>query len=498
MKPANRKLHRSCAIFVVLLCATAAGWSIAPVMLPATQTTSAPTAVDSAVALWNKGEYSAAIAEFQKVIQQNPDDVALHTKFVFNASNASTKEARLKSERARALAAQQAPKQDATPEKKADVTAPANAAPAVLSPEELAKMEADVKAANAAVVQLERIYEDWAKSDPKKAVYPYELGMLTDLQEFEKREQYFLQAVNLDPKFTDGYRQLLNLNNGIDDVAAAQWAKKAAESKPDDFQLQLTYASLLWTIDQAAARKYYRDLVARNAGTKNGSTALRLFAATTKDLKEKVALIEQFRREYPKDWTTEPYPTVYEQYLAGDPAKGLAYAQDILKDLESATPEPNNKSAQTAAERSKTWWKTRIDYAQALVQARTLIAGKKGTDALALLEKTKVPPALEDSSQYTLLKAEAANASGDTAKAYDTLAVELVKDLNDDYRNAIVKYGARLGKSAKQVDEELWSRRLQKAEQFKEFDLPKLGGTERVKLSELRGKVVLVDFWFPG
>jgi tetratricopeptide (TPR) repeat protein len=484
MKPANRKLHRSCAIFVVLLCATAAGWSIAPLMPPATQTTSAPTAVDSAVALWNKGEYSAAIAEFQKVIQQNPDDVALHTKFAFNASNASTKEARLKSERARALAAQQPPKQDA--------------APPVLSPEELAKMEADVKAANAALVQLKRIYEDWAKSHPKKAVYPYELGMLTDLQEFEKREQYFLQAVNLDPKFTDGYRQLMILNNGIDDAAAAKWAKKAAESKPDDFQLQLTHASALWMIDQAAARKYYRDLVARNAGTKNGSTALRLFASRTEDLKEKVALIEQFRREYPKDWTTEPYPTVYEQYLAGDPAKGLAYAQGILKDLESATPEPNNKSAQSAVERSKTWWKTRIDYAQALVQARTLLAGKKGADALALLEKTEVPPALEDSSQYTLLKAEAANASGDTAKAYDTLAAELVRDLNDDYRNAIVKYGARLGKSAKQVDEELWSRRLQKAEQFKEFDLPKLGGTERVKLSELRGKVVLVDFWFPG
>lgn len=132
------------------------------------------------------------------------------------------------------------------------------------------------------------------------------------------------------------------------------------------------------------------------------------------------------------------------------------------------------------------------------MQARTLIAGKKGADALALLEKTKVPRALEESSQLTVLKAEAADASGDSARAYEMLAAELVKDINEDYQKAIVKYGAKLGKSPKQVDEELWSRRMQKAESFKEFDLAKLGGTERVKLSDLRGKVVLADFWFPG
>ena len=152
----------------------------------------------------------------------------------------------------------------------------------------------------------------------------------------------------------------------------------------------------------------------------------------------------------------------------------------------------------TAADWIKTGWKADVDYAQSLVQARALVAAKKGAEALALLEKTEVPGFLEDSPQYTLLKAEAANASGDTAKAYELVATELVKDLNDDYRNAIIKYGARLGKSAKQVNEELWSRRLQQASAFREFDLERLDGTERVKLSDLRGKVVLVDFWFPG
>jgi tetratricopeptide (TPR) repeat protein len=338
VKPAKRRLQGGFLVLLLALCAAAIGWSIPQAVTPVTPKPSTPTAVDPAVAMWNKGDYSAAIAEFQKILQQDPENLKLHSTFVSNASNASSKEARLKIERDRALAAQKTAKPDAPSEKKADgaaaVTRP------VLSAEELAKMEADVKAANAALEQLTQLYEGWAKANPKKAVYVYELALLTDRQEFEKREQYLLKAVALDPKLTEAYQQLLNLNNGIDDAAAAKYAKKAADTKPDDFQLKLTYASALWTVDQAGARKYYRDLVARNAGTKNGSTALQRFAGATEDPKEKVALIEQFRREYPKEWSPAHglNSTLYAQYVAADPAKGLAFAQEILKGLGKRKP----------------------------------------------------------------------------------------------------------------------------------------------------------------
>lgn len=507
MKPAKRIFRCSLPLLLLILCASTAGRSVPQVVTPATPKASTASAVDPARALWKKGDYSAAITEFQKIIQQHPDDTSLHMAFVHTAANISSKEERLKFERDRALAAQKGTKPEykfvapvEVPEAKGTRGAQAPAQPSVPTQEELAKMETDVKAVKAALVQLAHLYEGWAKASPKKAIYPYELAILTRSEEFDKREQYLLKAVALDPKLTEAYQELYNLNNGMDDAAAAKYAEKAAESAPDDFALKLTYASALWTIDQAGSRKYFRDLVAHNAGTTSGSTALQRFISTTEDPKEKVALIEQFRREYPKDWTPVSYlnNTLYGQYLAANPAKGLAFAQEILKELESATTVPNTKGLPSPAERNKTTWKANVDYAEALVRARTLIAEKKGTDALALLEKTKVPRVLEDSSQFTLFKAEAANASGGPAKAYELLAVELVKDINEDYQKAIVSYGAKLGKSPKQVDEELWSRRMQKAELFKEFDLAKLGGTGRVKLSELRGKVVLVDFWFPG
>jgi hypothetical protein len=109
------------------------------------------------------------------------------------------------------------------------------------------------------------------------------------------------------------------------------------------------------------------------------------------------------------------------------------------------------------------------------------------------------PYAVEDLPHLTLVRAEAVAASGAVAKAYDDmLAAVLADDRTPEYLHALVKYGAALGRSAKDIEAEIWTRRLARAQPFKEFDLQKLGGKEHVKSSELRGKVVVIEFWFPG
>jgi tetratricopeptide (TPR) repeat protein len=509
MKPARKQFLR-CAVILCFLIFAFNGVCAAQQMTPATAVPKAPTAVDPAVATWNKGEYAQALAEFQNIIKQDPDNITLHTTFVNAALGAKMKSRRFEMEQQRAQAAKEAEKAKAEAAQKpgaapdkANVEAPTVAAARpdprpVLSAEELAKMEKDAKAAVSALTELTQVYETWAKENPKKAVYAYGLGLLTDAKEFEKRQQYLLKAVDLDPKLTNAYSKLADLNSGFDDPAAAKYARKACDTKPDDVQLQFRYATLLWTVDPAAARKFYVEMITRNAGTKTGSDTLQQFIRATEDPDARVALIEQFRRDYPKDWSPGSgfNSDLFRAYVTADPAKGLSFAQEIFKGIEGEKVEANPRATQ-ASEQRKGVWKSNVEYAQTLVQARSMISDKKAADALALLEKTKPPRFLEDSAQLDLLKAEAADASGDTTKAYEILAAELVKDIDENLQPAIVKYGAKLGKTAQQVDAEMWSRRMEKAEPFKDFDLVKMGGSERMKLADFRGKVVLVDFWFP-
>jgi hypothetical protein len=253
----------------------------------------------------------------------------------------------------------------------------------------------------------------------------------------------------------------------------------------------------LWTADPAAARKVYLDLISKNSGTKTGADALTAYIRATEDANEKAALIEQLRREYPDQWkpVTNYNHILFRAYVTTDPAKALAFAQEILKGIENDKSEPTIHEIYLRYHNPQ--WKGLAAYAQALVQVRSLMAEKKYAEALALLEKIKPPLSMGDSFQLVLLKAEAANGAGDAAKAYDLIASPLLKAMDTTLHSELVKYGAKLGKSAEQVDGDLWARRMQKAEPFKEFDLKKMGSDERLKLADLRGKVVMVDFWFP-
>jgi tetratricopeptide (TPR) repeat protein len=200
-----------------------------------------PSQLAPVFAAWEKGHYAAAIMEFEKVIKRDPNNVILHAAFVTQAVTSAKRTTRLAKEEAEKAKAEAKQKHvlpsEHTQKEETHASPVAVTLPSLKSPDELAKMGKEANDIQAAVVQLQQLYEQWAKENPTKAFYPFELASFGGDKDFVKREQYLLQAVALDPKFIDAYSELAKLNSGFDDHAAAGYAKKASETKPEDSRL---------------------------------------------------------------------------------------------------------------------------------------------------------------------------------------------------------------------------------------------------------------------
>src|SRR5205807_10642056 len=95
-------------------------------------------------------------------------------------------------------------------------------------------------------------------------------------------------------------------------------------------------------------------------------------------------------------------------------------------------------------------------------------------------------------------KAEAAAAAGHSELA-DAALVDSVAAMPDArVDEALVKYGTAANKTRPQIDADVWRIRDAKAVPAVSFQLPASRGSAPVQLSDYRGRVVLLAFWFPG
>jgi len=139
------------------------------------------TTVDNAIALWNKGNYKAALAEFQKNIEADAGNLALHAKFAKAVSGARNRHT-----------------------------------------------DAAAKALN----DLRGLYARWMTESPARAVYPYTAALLLDRTRAAEKEQLLLKAAALDRRIVEPYVELVNLHSGYDDMLARLGARVRLTVKP--------------------------------------------------------------------------------------------------------------------------------------------------------------------------------------------------------------------------------------------------------------------------
>jgi hypothetical protein len=113
----------------------------------------------------------------------------------------------------------------------------------------------------------------------------------------------------------------------------------------------------------------------------------------------------------------------------------------------------------------------------------------------------KAPPSIlspyfAGNAPVEIVRADALAGSEGPKKAYDSLLEALVRAPNTDLEQKLEEYGSKLGLTPEQANNDLWNSRYETAQVMKDFSLTSYDGKTE-KLSELRGKIVLVNFFYP-
>lgn len=391
---------------------------------------------------------SKAIVEFRAAIESDPDFAEAHTKFIW-----ATKDLNLE---------------------KSGMNKANNF-------EERRKlMDGAFAKADA---ELRITYEAWAKEHPDKAVYQWALGVLSR-EDVEKDEQYQKKALALDLKFAPAADQLGNIAEMCgDETASGKYYSQAIESDPTNVRYQYRYVETFENIDLDKYRKLTEDFVHRFPKAEEAQQGLVFLADRLENESDKIQVLEELRALVPlKELHGYGMDKLFDAYARTEPSKALNLVQSFTKESPDSY----------FAKKLPAW----TAYAQLLVEIRSEIEGKDFTKAIDQVSKIKVPEGLT-SVPLDLLKSEARARAGNLTDAYKGLVEAYAKDPDRLLGTALLKYAAQLNKTPEQTEADIWRVRESNAQAMKDFELVNYDTGKTVKLSDYRGRVVLVNFFFP-
>ncbi len=329
-------------------------------------------------------------------------------------------------------------------------------------------------------------YEEWMVKFPKSAAVAYALGHAFASKESPKAKPYLLKAVEIDPKFDKAWFDLwIDGERWGDFKVSRSYLAKAKEAAPTNPDYAFYYAN---GFKESDFNKYKQlsFAVARDfPNTERGAQALYWLANRVEDRAEKAVIYEQQKKEFPPEkfnWSASGMSDYFSLLLIQDPAKAVAHAEYMIslkpRDVKS--------------------WENNQALAKVVAEIKTLMNGGKAVEAATLVEKMVMPRYSAAKEDLLLLKAKVMDASGNTAGAYKILTSSFAKEPTAAVEKAMVSCGGKLGKNPVQVNNDALYIRDTAAKVAPNFVLDQYFKEGTSALSDYKGKVVLLTYWFPG
>jgi thiol-disulfide isomerase/thioredoxin len=325
-------------------------------------------------------------------------------------------------------------------------------------------------------------YNAWMEKYPSSYKVPFAIGNALYHREDPAATPYLKKVVAMKPQMAEVWQMLsIDAERWGDEKAAHEYMGKAKQAAPNDPSYAFYFAMDFEHTDPKKWREEIYTVAKRFPAHERGAQGLYWLATRSTDRAEKFKVYEQLVTLYSPlkfNWSSGGASGLFDLYISeGMPEKALALANKLS---------------------SKEEWKKQVTLAASLVKLKELKAKGKYSEALQATKEIKASRYSEANEYIHLLKAEIADAAGNTRASYDSLLIIFAKTPTDKIKAAIGKYASKLSIDGSQVETDVWSARKKHIYQAPPFSLDMYTEKRKASLDEYKGKVVLLTFWFPG
>lgn len=412
-----------------------------------TQTRVEPTAqaaLDRANALENEGKRADALATAYQAIEADPGYRAAHEWLAGYASRC-------------AIAVFQ--------EKPAE------------GPSRLKALEPELAAA---VKAIEASYDAWEQRFPESLGFLYGLAAFLHGRKSPRAHSYLLKLAERDA--LDGRILAMLAGDAYiagDSQAFADYMWRAMKAEPDNARYAMIYASNVAPPKREAAMY---DVVKRFPKSEASAYLLRELANEADSDSKRIQFLEEARAEFSAGnaAAASGVESLFETYLRTKPDNAAALAQDL-------------QGAGAGKE-----WGGRVELARTFVEVSKKLATGQAGEALALVGKLQPKPRSANAAMLERVKAQVMAEAGQAEVGYGALLTLQAAAPEEETRLLLEKIGKQLRKTPQEVKSDVMTTLYRGARPAPPFELHEHASNEIVSLAQLRGKAVLLTFWFPG
>ncbi|UOE49086.1 TlpA family protein disulfide reductase [Mucilaginibacter sp. SMC90] len=324
-------------------------------------------------------------------------------------------------------------------------------------------------------------YDKWMKQYPQKANIPFAIGEAFYSRELPQAKKYLLKVTEIAPTMARAWSMLsIDADRWGQDSLTSAYMKKASLADTTDAGYAYYYAATLEKIDPDLYKQKVLDVVKRFPGNERGAQGLYWLAERAIDTADKIRYFEQLHSLYPpkkSEWSKSGMESLWGIYITTNPEKALALANEV----------GDNQ-----------YWKPLRLITENIIAERALAANQDYKGAAALFAQVKLPGYPDISDFYSQEQAALQQKAGDIKVAYDILVKKLAKMPTESTMAVAKQYGKKLGKTSDEVKQDIQNIRNSAAVAAYPFELGLYSSEGKLGLKDLKGKVVLLTFWFPG